>query len=250
MGHAPSLSRRTPIYAIVRRGGRQYRLEANQLVDVDRFEADVGQTVELTDVLLLANNGEIHVGTPLLDGARVLAEVIEQGRDRKILVFKYKNKTRYRRRRGHRQAFTRLAIRQILEAGEEPKPEVVEEKQPKTGRAAAPEEAPSAEVAAEPKPRRVRRPKVEAVTPEAMPEVAEAEAQPKPRRVRRAKAQAAETKTVASEATAEAEAKSRRARRPKSAPATTEAGEKPARRPAARRKAAEPAAPEETTPGE
>src|SRR5207244_11150194 len=113
--------------------------------------------VELGDGLLVDDAGEVQLGTPFVEGARVVAEVIEQGRDRKILVFKYKNKTRYRRRRGHRQAFTRLAIRQILEAGGEPKPEVGEGKQPKTGRAAAADEAPSPAGDARPKPRRVRR---------------------------------------------------------------------------------------------
>ncbi len=75
--------------------------------------------VEFSDVLLVDDAGEVHVGTPFVEGARVVAEVIEQGRDPKILVFKYKNKTRYRRRHGHRQAYTRVAIRQILTHGRE-----------------------------------------------------------------------------------------------------------------------------------
>ncbi len=97
-------------------------------MDVERLSADVGATVELSEVLLIAANGALQVGTPLVDGARIVAEVMEQGRDRKIEVFKYKNKTRYRRRYGHRQPFTRLAIRQIvtgtgqvIEAEEKPK---------------------------------------------------------------------------------------------------------------------------------
>jgi large subunit ribosomal protein L21 len=97
-------------------------------LDVERLSADVGATVELSEVLLIAANGALQVGTPLVDGARIVAEVMEQGRDRKIEVFKYKNKTRYRRRYGHRQPFTRLAIRQIvtgtgqvIEAEEKPK---------------------------------------------------------------------------------------------------------------------------------
>ncbi len=83
------------------------------MLDVDRFQAEVGATVELTDVLLLSDGGQTTIGTPTVADARVLAEVLEQGRDDKILVFKYKNKTRYRRRYGHRQDYTRLAIRAI-----------------------------------------------------------------------------------------------------------------------------------------
>jgi len=79
----------------------------------------VGSIVELGDVLFLSGSGNVKIGTPLVDGARVIAEVMEHGRDKKISVFKYKNKTRYRRRRGHRQDYTRLAIRGILAAGEE-----------------------------------------------------------------------------------------------------------------------------------
>jgi large subunit ribosomal protein L21 len=80
-------------------------------------------------VLLVSGSGNVTIGTPLVDGARVIAEVVEHGRDKKISVFKYKNKTRYRRRRGHRQDYTRLAIRGILAAGEEAPAE--EETKPK-----------------------------------------------------------------------------------------------------------------------
>jgi len=76
--------------------------------------------VEFRDVLLVDDSGEVELGSPFVEGARVVAEVIEQGRDAKILVFKYKNKTRYRRRKGHRQAYTRVAVRQILTGGRLP----------------------------------------------------------------------------------------------------------------------------------
>jgi hypothetical protein len=82
---------------------------------------------------MIGGNGDMRIGNPLVDGARVIAEVLERGRDRKVLVFKYKNKTRYRRRHGHRQGFTRLAIRQILLDGRELA--VEEEKQPARKRA-------------------------------------------------------------------------------------------------------------------
>jgi large subunit ribosomal protein L21 len=96
---------------------------------------------------MIGGNGDMRIGNPLVEGARVIAEVLERGRDRKVLVFKYKNKTRYRRRHGHRQGFTRLAIRQILLDGRELA--VEEEKQPAPARKrATPSRKPKA-VAAE-----------------------------------------------------------------------------------------------------
>jgi large subunit ribosomal protein L21 len=121
------------------------------VVDVDRLEAEIGSTIELRDVLLLSGEGTARVGTPLVDGAVVRAEVLEHGRDAKVIVFKYKNKTRYRRRIGHRQDFTRLAIRDILVDGET-SPVDVAEKKPKprarkrpAGAEAATEKAPKSE---------------------------------------------------------------------------------------------------------
>jgi large subunit ribosomal protein L21 len=112
-------SRRSYIYAVIRSGGKQYKVEPNQLLDVELLPTDVGAVVELSDVLLVADGDDVTVGQPLVAGARVVAEVVEHGRGPKIIVFKYKNKTRYRRKTGHRQAYTRLAIRQIL-VGAEP----------------------------------------------------------------------------------------------------------------------------------
>lgn len=107
-------TRREKIYAIIRTGGKQYRVSPDQVIDVERLPVEVGSTIELNDVLLIANNGEVTVGRPRVEGARVVAEVVEHGRDKKVIVFKYKAKTRYRRKRGHRQGYTRLVIRQIL----------------------------------------------------------------------------------------------------------------------------------------
>ena len=158
------------IYAIVRSGGKQYRVEPEQLIDVDSLPAEVGSTVEMTDILLIAANGDVKVGRPVLEGARVIAEVVEQGRGPKIIVFKYKAKTRYRRRRGHRQGYTRLVVRQILTAEGTP----AAEEKPKRRRPSKAE--------AEKKPaRRTRasKPKAEA---EATPiEAQEAKAKPAPR---------------------------------------------------------------------
>jgi large subunit ribosomal protein L21 len=120
----------------------------------------VGTTVDL-GVLMLGGDGEAHIGTPILEGARVIAEVIEHVRGAKILVFKYKNKTRYRRRYGHRQNYTRLSIKQIVtESGSVIKAE--ERKRPRRLEVTVePEEAPATEAVAETteeahKPRRTR----------------------------------------------------------------------------------------------
>lgn len=89
------------------------------MLDVDLMEGDVGSTIELKDVLLVATNGDVSVGTPLVDGAVVEAEIIEHGKGPKLRIFKYKNKTRYRRRMGHRTQYTRLEVKRILQDGKE-----------------------------------------------------------------------------------------------------------------------------------
>jgi large subunit ribosomal protein L21 len=102
------------MYAIVRTGGRQYRAEPGQLIDVERLPYEEGQAVELTDVLLVVpDSGDPLVGQPTVEGAVVNVTVVEQGRGRKIFVWKYKPKKRMRKRRGHRQYFTRLRIDSI-----------------------------------------------------------------------------------------------------------------------------------------
>jgi large subunit ribosomal protein L21 len=203
------LTWRTPIYAIVRAGGRQYRVEPNQTLDVDRIEAQVGSTVDLS-VLLVGGNGDVSVGTPEVADAKVVAEIIEHGRGKKVLVFKYKNKTRYRRRHGHRQDYTRLQIKEIVtEAGSytqaAEKPKRAAPKRPRRKKAeAVPEpveaevtETPAAEAAAP-----------EAEAPEAQPEAAvETEEKPKATRRRASrKAPAAAEEPAEAEAAAEPEA--------------------------------------------
>jgi large subunit ribosomal protein L21 len=111
--------RRTPIYAIVRSGGKQYRVEVGSKIDVERLTAAEGDKVELADVLLLADGGQVTAGNPTVAGAKVTAQVLEQGRGPKAVVFKYKAKVRYRKRTGHRQPYTRLAIEEIVLPGGE-----------------------------------------------------------------------------------------------------------------------------------
>ncbi len=104
------------MYAVVRTGGRQYRVEPGAEVDVERLPIEVGESIELDEVLLVADGDSATVGKPLVAGARVKATVVDQYRARKILVWKYHPKERYRRRKGHRQYYTRLRIDEIVTA--------------------------------------------------------------------------------------------------------------------------------------
>ncbi|GAB4214834.1 MAG: 50S ribosomal protein L21 [Roseiflexaceae bacterium] len=103
------------MYAIIRDRGMQYRVEEGQIVEIDLLEAEPGSQIELTEVLLLGGETPL-VGTPLVDGAKVVATVLGEAKGDKIVVFKYKNKKRYRRRTGHRQRYTRISIGQIVGA--------------------------------------------------------------------------------------------------------------------------------------
>ena len=101
------------MYAVIRTGGKQYRVEAGQRLRVEKLSGAAGDRVEFPEVLMIGGDGETSVGTPTVEDARVVGEIVEQGRSRKVTVFKYKNKTRYRRVRGHRQQHTVLAITEI-----------------------------------------------------------------------------------------------------------------------------------------
>jgi large subunit ribosomal protein L21 len=125
------------VYAVIRSGGKQYRVEEGRSVKLDRLIGEPGETVELNDVLLLADGDDVSVGAPIVEGARVLGTIAEQGRSDKIIVFRYKAKTRSRKKTGHRQHFTRVVVEDILAAGQEPKPKRAPEPEP-----AAAEEAP------------------------------------------------------------------------------------------------------------
>ena len=101
-------------YAIVQTGGKQYRVEPGDTIRVESLPGDDGDTVELDDVLLVSQDGVVSVGTPTVPGAKVTAELVGRGRGKKIVVFKYKPKTRYRRKNGHRQSYTELTVTDIL----------------------------------------------------------------------------------------------------------------------------------------
>ena len=102
------------IYALVETGGKQYKVVPGQVIEVERLAVASGDTVELDRVLLVASEEKVVVGKPVVEGAKVIAEVLGEEKGDKVIVFKYKPKVRYRRKRGHRQLHTRLAIKDIL----------------------------------------------------------------------------------------------------------------------------------------
>jgi large subunit ribosomal protein L21 len=101
------------LYAVIETGGKQYKVAEGQTIEVEKLPAEVGETVELDRVLLLVDDEKVVTGNPTVKGAVVSATVVGQERRRKVIVFKYKPRERYRRKKGHRQAFTRLRIGEI-----------------------------------------------------------------------------------------------------------------------------------------
>ena len=100
-------------FTIVETGGKQYRVHEGDTIRVESIDGDAGDTIDLESVKLISLDGETSVGTPNVEGAKVQAEVVNKGKGKKIVVFKYKAKTRYRRKNGHRQNFTDLRITDI-----------------------------------------------------------------------------------------------------------------------------------------
>ena len=101
-------------YAIVESGGKQYKAVEGGTLEVDRLPGEVGEQVVLSQVLLVADHGEVKVGTPTVPGARIQATIREHFKGPKIIVFKYRPKKRYRIKTGHRQQYTRLTVDSIV----------------------------------------------------------------------------------------------------------------------------------------
>jgi len=101
------------MFAVIKSGGKQYRVAPGQTVRLEKVTGDVGSKVELSEVLLIDDDGKIQVGAPLIANAKIEATVLEHDRSKKILVFKKKRKKQYRRTHGHRQAYTAVRIDKI-----------------------------------------------------------------------------------------------------------------------------------------
>ena len=185
------------MYAVVTTGGKQYRVEAGSELTVERLAADEGSSVTFDRVLLVGDGDTVTVGTPTVDGASVSATVLGETLGPKLVIFKFKQKVKYRRTTGHRQHLTRVRIDEISAAG-------------KSSKAQKPEAAKADAEAATPKPRRTRKPaaaKSETATKAATAKT-EAKTETATKRATRAKAAKADDST-------EAEApKPRRTRKP------------------------------------
>jgi len=103
------------MFAIIETGGKQYRVQQGDTIKVEKLNALVDDTVEFKEVLAVGSGSEVTFGTPLLVNVRVVGKVLAQGKDKKIIVFRYKAKSRYRKKNGHRQPFTRVAIQSIID---------------------------------------------------------------------------------------------------------------------------------------
>ena len=103
------------MYAIIRTGGKQYQVEAGERLRVEKLVGNIGDSIVIDDVLMVADGENIKIGRPIVDGARVNAKIIEQDRAKKILVFKKKKRKGYQVKHGHRQSFTGLEIQDIQE---------------------------------------------------------------------------------------------------------------------------------------
>lgn len=197
------------MYAVVSSGGKQYRVEPGSMLTVERLTVDAGASVTFDRVLLVGDGETILVGTPIVDGAAVSGTVIGAERGPKIIVFKFKQKVKYRRRTGHRQHLTRVRIDSITANGRT---------------ASAPE--PAAKPAAEAKPKRARRASASARKAAGSKAAAAEEAPPeaKPKRARKSGGGGATSSRARAKASPKADTD-----------ATTEAS-----KPAPRRKSAEP----------
>ena len=120
------------MYAVVKTGGKQYRVSKDDILRVEKLDGEAGDVVTLDDVLMLGGeSGDVTVGAPTVDGASVAAEIVEQMRDKKIVIFKKRRRQNYRRKKGHRQHLTVLKVTDILTDGAKPKPAAKKKAAPK-----------------------------------------------------------------------------------------------------------------------
>lgn len=101
------------MYAIIKTGGKQFRVEEGNIINVEKINANADEQVEFNEILAVSKEGKLTIGTPVVEGAKVVGKVLEQGKDKKIIIFKYKPKKDYRRKQGHRQPYTKILIEKI-----------------------------------------------------------------------------------------------------------------------------------------
>ncbi len=101
------------MYAIIKTGGAQYRVAKDDIIEVQKLPVEVGDTVDFDEVLAVNSDDDFKIGTPVVEGAKVKGEVLEQGKSDKVIIYKYKAKKDYRKKQGHRQPFTKIKITDI-----------------------------------------------------------------------------------------------------------------------------------------
>jgi len=135
------------MYAVVNSGGKQYKIQQGEILRVEKISGDVGSPVTFDRVLMFSDGENVNIGKPLLDSVSVEGHIVEQGKAKKIIVFKYKRRKRFRRKNGHRQEFTAVLIDSIKAQGTkaqkaaEPKTEAKAEVKQPEAKEAAPKEA-------------------------------------------------------------------------------------------------------------
>ena len=102
------------MYAVIETGGKQYRVKEGDVLFIEKIKAEAGEKVVFDKVLLVSNEGDLNVGSPYVESAKVEADVLEQGKGKKIIVFKYKAKKNYKKKQGHRQPYTKVKIEKIV----------------------------------------------------------------------------------------------------------------------------------------
>ena len=147
------------MFAVIKTGGKQYKVAANDLVRVEKLAGDSGDAVTFENVLMVGAGADVTLGTPLVEGALVAGEVVEQFRDKKVIVFKKKRRQGYRRKNGHRQELTLVRITEILTGGAKPSGK----------KAAAPKKAKAETAKAEDKPAKAEAAPARAEKAEAKP---------------------------------------------------------------------------------
>jgi large subunit ribosomal protein L21 len=105
------------MYAVIKTGGKQYKVAEQEILQVEKLPGEAGTTVEIADVLMLVDGENVRVGTPLIEGASVRAEIMSQGRSPKIRIIKFRRRKHYRKQQGHRQAYTEIRITAISSGG-------------------------------------------------------------------------------------------------------------------------------------
>src|SRR5574344_2180245 len=116
------------MYAVIETGGKQYRVQEGDVIVIEKLAKEVGETVEFDKILVLGEGAEIKVGAPCIEGAKIFGTVVENGKGKKVIIYKYKSKKDYRKKQGHRQPYTMVEIASLT--GEKPaarKAEVVVE---------------------------------------------------------------------------------------------------------------------------